>query len=60
MLPLWVTPPLDELQKEIKMEKIKDYFSDIASEVRFIERLADTRPDLGNFKKELEEKITDY
>ena len=58
MLPLWVTPPLDELQKEIKMEKIEDYFSHIASKVRFIERLADTRPDLGNLKKQLEAKIT--
>jgi hypothetical protein len=58
MLPLWVTPPLDELQQEIKIEKIRDYFSNIASNVRFIERLADTRPDLGNLKTHLEEKIT--
>jgi len=58
MLPLWVTPPLDELQKEINMEKIEDYFSHIASRVRLVERLANTRPDLGNLKKQLEAKIT--
>lgn len=58
MLPLWVTPPLDELQKEIKMEKIGDFFSHVASNIRFVERNSDTRPDLGNLKKRLEEKVT--
>lgn len=57
MLPLWVTPPLDELQKEIKIEKVKDYFGDIASKVRFAERQSDPRPDLSSLKKNLEEEV---
>jgi hypothetical protein len=58
MLPLWVAPPLDELQKEIKTEKIEHYFSQIASNIRSVERVANPRSDLGNLKKQLEEKIT--
>jgi len=57
MLPLWVTPPLDELQKEIKIEIIKDYFSSIASNVRFAERQADRSPDLSDLEKSLEVEV---
>lgn len=57
MIPLWVTPPLDELQKEIKIEKVKDYFGDIASKVRYTERQSDLRPDLSSLKKNLEEEV---
>jgi hypothetical protein len=57
MIPLWATPPLDELQKEIKIEKVKDYFGDIASKVRFAERQSDPSPDLSSLKKNLEEEV---
>ena len=57
MVPIWETAPLEELNKDIDIEYIKDYFSETASNIRQTERRLDPRPDFNNLKQNLEEEV---
>lgn len=55
IFPLWETPPLEVLQKDMDMENIKYYFTDKARTSRYSERQA--YHDLSSLKDDLEQKV---
>jgi hypothetical protein len=57
MIPLWETSPLKELQKEIDIEIINDYFTETARNIRYSEREATPRPDFGDLRNTLEQDV---
>jgi hypothetical protein len=57
MIPLWETPPLEALRKEISVEKINYYFTDRARADRYRERQAASRPDSSSLKDDLEQDV---
>lgn len=57
VIPLWETPPLEALEKEIDITGIEQYFSQTFSNVRYADRRADPRPDFSELKERLEAEV---
>jgi hypothetical protein len=56
-IPLWETPPIEALAKEIDIRVVEDYFGHTCSNIRQAERRIVPRPDFSELKRALEAEV---